>query len=266
MKKLSQKTLALALGGGSALGFAHIGFLQVLEEKGIKVNAIAGTSMGSLIGAFYAFGYSGKELEEIALEKFHIGQFITDINPLTFIRRGFISGKRLAIAFNKFLENKNIEDLQMPYVAIAADMMRGEIYKFSKGPVSEAIRASISIPGVFTPIKKDDMLLIDGGVIDNVPSDAAKDFGMDVTISVDVLGDYNMKKVPKTITGMLVASYSLIQQEYYKYKPSFADLKVKMDLDGVSVTSFDKPSIKKAILIGRKYAEKHLEQIKKLIY
>jgi NTE family protein len=266
MQKTRQKTLALALSGGSALGFAHIGFLQILDEHNIKVSAIAGTSMGSVIGAFYAFGYSGKELEHICLEKVHIRQFFTDIKPITFIKDGFISGKKIEAVYDKLLESKNIEDLNIPYVCMAVDLMEGKLYKFVKGPVSHAVRASIAVPGVFAPVKKDGFLLVDGGLMDNVPCDAAKEFGMDKVISVDVIGDYKLKKEPKTITGLLVASFSLMLQEYNKYKPTYADLKIKMDLDTVGITSFSKAAIKKAIKIGREYGEKHIEDIKKLLF
>ena len=119
---------------------------------------------------------------------------------------------------------------------------------------------------MFAPVKKEGFLLVNGGLIDNVPCDAAKEFGMDKVISVDVMGDYKLKKEPRTITGLLVASFSLMLQEYNKYKPSFADLKIKMDLDSVGVTSFSKPAIKKAIKIGKEYGEKHIEDIKKLLF
>ena len=130
MPKFKQKTLALALSGGSALGFAHIGFLQVLDEHNIKVSAIAGTSMGSVIGAFYAAGFSGKELEQICLEKVHIRQFFTDIKPITFLKDGFVSGKKITAVYDKLLESKNIEDLNIPYVCMAVDLIESKVYKF----------------------------------------------------------------------------------------------------------------------------------------
>lgn len=266
MKQNKQKTLALALGGGSALGFAHIGFLQVLEENNIKVSGVAGTSMGSLVGAFYAFGYSAKELEKIAIEKIHARQFISDIAPITFLKNGFISGRKIQIVFDNFFEHKNIEDIKIPYKAVAVDMFTGKPYIFEKGSLSEAVRTSISIPGVFKPVKKEDMLLVDGGVIDNVPCDVAKDFNTDVIISVDVIGEYELKKEPKTITGLLLSAFTLIQQEYNKFKPTYAHLKIKMNVEGVSMTSFQKSAIKKAIKIGREYGEKHINEIKSLLF
>lgn len=266
MKQNNQKTLALALGGGSALGFAHIGFLQVLDENNIKVSGIAGTSMGSLVGAFYASGFSGRELEKIALEKIYARQFISDIAPITFLKNGFISGKKIQKVFDNFFEHKNIEDIKIPYKAVAVDMFTGKPYIFEKGSLAEAVRTSISIPGVFKPVKKDNMLLVDGGIVDNVPCDVAKDFDADVIISVNVIGDYELKKEPRTITGLLMATFTLIQQEYHKFKPTYAHLKIKMNVEDVSMTSFQKSAIKKAIKIGREYAQKHLEEIKKLVF
>jgi NTE family protein len=266
MKEASQKTLALALGGGSALGFAHIGFLQILEENNIKVSAIAGTSMGSLVGAFYAFGYTAKELEIISMKQIYARQFITDIAPITFLKNGFISGKKIQTVFDEYFEHKNIEDLKMPYKAVAVDMYTGKPYIYETGPLSQAVRTSISIPGVFKPVKKDDMLLVDGGIIDNVPCDVAKQFGTDVIISVDVIGDYELKAEPRTITGLLLATFTLIQQEYQKFKPTFSHLKIKMNVEGVSMTTFHKKAIKRAIKIGREYGEKHLNEIKALLF
>jgi|AntRauTorcE11897_2_1112592.scaffolds.fasta_scaffold00001_61 NTE family protein len=266
MKKKKQKTLAIALGGGAALGFAHIGFIQILEENDIKIHAVAGTSMGAIIGAFYAYGYSGKQLEKLSLEKVHLRQFFTDLNPITFIKKGFVSGKKIQTVFNGLLDQKNIQDLKIPYACVAVDMFKGEPVIFKKGLVCEAVRASISIPGVFTPVKKDDMLLVDGGIVNNVPVDVAKDFDKDIVIGVDVLGEYKLENEPKTITGMVVASFHLMQQEYNKYKPDHSDLMIKLNLDNVNVTSFSKDSIKEAIKMGRKYAKQNLEQIKKLLY
>jgi NTE family protein len=266
MNNQKQKSLALALGGGSALGFAHIGFLQVLDENNIKVDAIAGTSMGALIGAFYAFGYSGKELEKISLEKIYARQFVVDLAPITFLKDGFISGKKITSVFHQFFDQKNIEDIKLPYKSVAVDMFTGKPYIFERGSLAEAVRASISIPGVFKPVKKEEMLLVDGGVIDNVPCDVAKQFGTDVVISVDVLGDYELKKAPKTVAGLLMAMFTLIQQEYHKFKPTYSDLKVKMNIEGISVTSFHKTAIKKAIKQGREHAQQYLEQIKALVF
>jgi len=265
MKNITHKTLALALGGGSALGFAHIGFLQILEENHIQISGIAGTSMGSLVGAFFVSGYSAKQLEEIALKQIYVKDFVFDFKPITFLKDGLISGVRMQNIFNKFFYEKNIEELSMKYASVAVDILSGKPYIFKTGNLARAVRASISIPSIFKPVKEGDMLLVDGGVIDNIPADHAKAFGFDKVISVDVLGDYNMKTPPKTITGLILASFTLLQYEYYKYKPNVADLKIKMNVEGVRQTDFNKKAIIKAIKVGRECANNHLEEIKKLI-
>lgn len=258
-------TLALALGGGSALGFAHIGFLQILEENKIKVNAIAGTSMGALVGAFYAAGFNSKELEYMALEKVNMFKMVGDINAIGMVRNGLFSGKRVKLLIEELIGDLNIEDLKIPYTATAVDMLSGKPYNFTRGSVAEAVRTSISVPGVFSAIKKDNMYLVDGGVLNNVPADIAKDYGCDVTISVDVLGEYKMSKPPKNTITLLMAVFSLQQRQFLEMREKIEDLYIDMNLDEVKLTSYDKKSIKNAIMQGRKYGEKFLPEIKGLI-
>lgn len=265
-KDKKQKSLALALGGGAALGFAHIGFLQILEENGIKVDAIAGTSMGSIVGAFHAKGYNGKELEFLATKKIQVHHFFTDVRIITWLAKGLVSGKQLEKTLNRYLEGANIEDLKIPFVATATDIMKGEAYNFAEGSVSKAIRASISVPGIFTPIYKDDMVLVDGGVLNNVPCDLAKKFNKDIVIAVDVLGDYLLADKPKGLFGILFSTFNLQQCSYSKLKGKNSDIEIKMDIQDATVTSFDKKSIKSIIEQGRKYGLKYIEEIKQLLF
>jgi|LGVF01.2.fsa_nt_gb NTE family protein len=266
METLKQKTLALALGGGSALGFAHVGFLQILEEAGIKVHAISGASMGALVGAFYAYGYDSKQLEEFAVEKFKTYKFVGDVQAARAYKKGLISGKRLERFFDKMLENKHIENLKIPYTAVCTDMMSGKLFDYNKGLASNAIRASISLPGIFSPVEKDDMLLIDGGIIDNMPIKSARNFGKEVVIAVDVLGDHNVENGKLNMIQVMSLALFLLQKQKQNRSSDNADYLVKMNLEGVSVISYDSKSIKKLIAQGRKYGEKHIEAIKKLLY
>ncbi len=266
MKDIKQKSLTLVLGGGSALGFADIGFLQVLEENSIKIDAMVGSSSGSLLGAFVACGYTAKEIENLALEKLKIRKFIPDLQPITFWKRGLISGKRIERFFESLLKDKKIEELDMQFISVATDIIKGEPYYIKEGPVSRAVRLSISVPGIFRATKVGDKLIVDGGIGSNLPVEVAKDLGKDVIIAVDVLGEDKLNKPPKNTIAMLLSAYMLLQFEATKYKPNPADLTIRMNLEESSVMTFTKKGIKKLIAQGRMYAEENIEEIKRLLF
>jgi predicted acylesterase/phospholipase RssA len=175
------KKLGLALGGGSARGLSHIGVLKVLHKHKIYPDYIAGTSMGAVIGALYCADYSPKKIEEIATT--------TDwkkIVDFTIPKAGFIEGDLVERKIKRLIDNKDFSDLGIPLKVIAYNIDKHEKAIFSEGSVSKAIRASISIPGVFAPTKIGKYNYIDGGVIDPTPFEAVKEMGADVVIAIDL--------------------------------------------------------------------------------
>ncbi|MCK4689805.1 MAG: patatin-like phospholipase family protein, partial [Candidatus Marinimicrobia bacterium] len=177
--------VGVALSGGAAKGLAHIGVLKALEEAGIRIDYIAGSSMGALIGAAYASGIPVDTLEKIAVDidwktaaKLFIPGFSTS---------GLIDGKRVKEFLYTFYGDKKIEDLPIPFAATAADISSGKLYVINKGSLLEAVRASISIPIVFTPVKHKDIFLVDGGLVDPVPIDVVREMGADFVIAVHVI-------------------------------------------------------------------------------
>lgn len=177
--------VGVALSGGAAKGLAHIGVLKALEEAGIRIDYIAGSSMGALIGAAYASGIPVDTLEKIAVDidwktaaKLFIPRFSTS---------GLIDGKRVKEFLYTFYGDKKIEDLPIPFAATAADISSGKLYVINKGSLLEAVRASISIPIVFTPVKHKDIFLVDGGLVDPVPIDVVREMGADFVIAVHVI-------------------------------------------------------------------------------
>ncbi len=178
------KKIGLALGSGSARGLAHIGVIKVLEEKCIPISMIAGTSMGALIGALYASGLTAGELEEIA----------RNINLKTTARlfmptpsvQGLIDGKRISDFLVSLMGNRSFSSLKMPFAAVAADIERAEEVVITDGPLVKAIRATISVPGIFTPAMLKGRALVDGGLLNPVPVDVVKKLGADYIIAVDV--------------------------------------------------------------------------------
>lgn len=179
--------IGLALGGGAGLGWAHIGVVRVLEEEGIEVDTVSGTSIGSIVGACVAAGLLD-ELESIARditlrEMLALGEF--GIGSGGLIGAGKIE-KRLRDHFGLLL----IEQMPKPFAAIAADIYTGARIVLDEGDVVTAVRASSAVPGVLPPVKTDRLLLADGGMVDPVPVQAARDLGADLVIAVDLQGDY----------------------------------------------------------------------------
>jgi len=178
-------TIGLALGAGAAKGFAHIGVLQALEDSGIRIDMIAGSSMGAIIGGGYAAGMSVDELAEVALTSDWL-DVLTLIDPVI-PTRGFIDGQRITAFLNDLYKNQNIEDLTIPFAATTVDILKGDLYVLNKGNLANAARASSSIPIIFNPMAHNDRVLVDGGMIDPVPIDVVRSMGADYIIAVNVL-------------------------------------------------------------------------------
>ena len=176
-----QKSVGLALGGGAARGLAHIGVLAALEENDIPIGCIAGTSMGAMIGAAYCAGIEIPELIDIATKTGW-----RHISTLTWPHQGLLSFEKMETWIINTLGNIDVQDLVMPFAAMATDIETGEKLMLREGPVAKIVRISCSVPGVAAPVAFNGRLLCDGGVSDNVPDDAARKLGADYVIGVDV--------------------------------------------------------------------------------
>ncbi|AXK38774.1 patatin-like phospholipase family protein [Crenobacter cavernae] len=173
--------VALALGGGAAKGFAHIGVIKVLEQAGIPVDIVTGTSAGSVVGSLYASGLSGLELQKKAIELDE-----SRLADVTLSRSGFIKGEALAGFINQMVGNRPIEKLARPFAAVATDLDSGEKKVFRSGNTGQAVRASASIPNVFQPVTIGSRRYVDGGLVSPVPVSAAREMGADFVIAVDI--------------------------------------------------------------------------------
>ena len=175
--------VALVLGAGAAKGFAHVGVLKVLEANRVPVHMVVGTSVGSLVGSLYAYGYPAYDLQKIAM-----GLERGELVDLTIPDNGFVKGELLEAYVNRMLRGTTMENLRVPFYAVATDIGSGQEMVFGKGNTGLAVRASCSIPGVFRPVRIGDRTYVDGGVVSPVAVDAARRLGADVVIAVDITG------------------------------------------------------------------------------
>jgi NTE family protein len=185
------KTVGLALGGGGARGLAHIGVLKVLERERVPIECLAGTSMGGLVAALYGSGlYSIAELEQEAEQ---VGKFkeMIKLVDLGLQQAGLIKGARIyGYMMERLGPDLTFADLGLPIALVAVDMITGQQVILQEGPLIDAIRATISVPGVFVPVERGDYKLVDGGILNNVPADVVRDLGADIVIAVDVMDYY----------------------------------------------------------------------------
>jgi len=182
--KRKSAPVGIALGSGGARGLAHIGVLEELEAMGISPDIVAGTSIGSIVGAGYCAGQL-PEMRELALD-IDLRTFLFKIMDFGMPRSGLVEGKRVQELLEEIIGDRTFRDLQKPFRCVAADLKSGEEIVFTEGPLLHAIRASISIPGIFTPVKHGDGFLVDGGLVNPVPVDQLKAMGARITIAVDV--------------------------------------------------------------------------------
>jgi len=191
----------LVLSGGGARGLAHIGVLRALEEEGITPDIITGTSMGGMIGAPYALGYDSKAISDFIMKinpnNFMEGNNLSEFQRFTkvitaveqsmklFTKLGFDTGEKLRKAFKEATLNKDFDDLKIPFACTAVDLITGRVIVLNKGKLYEAMYATGAIAPFFEPYKKDGMLLMDGGLVDNAPVDVARDMGADKVLVID---------------------------------------------------------------------------------
>ena len=204
---MSRKKVGLALSGGGARGFAHLGVLRVLEQNGIHVDLIAGTSAGSFVGGAVAAGLSAEDILKAGAD---LSWF--SIAGLSYSPRGLLSNGGIAKFVNKHFPAARFEDLKTPFAAVACDIDSGdEIVLKGKGEVAPAIRASCAIPGVFTPVQIDGKQLVDGGVVSPVPVNAVREMGAEIVIAVDLLAcGATYRGTPLTALGMVFQSAMML--------------------------------------------------------
>jgi NTE family protein len=254
----SRAGIGLALGGGFARGFAHLGVLKVLEETHIPISHIAGTSVGSILGAAYA---SGAPLARI-IETCRTLRF-RDIARWRVSRLGLASNQRLANLVERVFDSRLFEDLRIPLAVVATDLTSGEPVVFTQGNLVDAIRASCAFPGLFEPVEIGTRCLADGGLVAPVPTQAARELGASVVIGVSVGIQDGHRGAPTNIFQVVSRAVSAAQKHQLEIWERYADLVLRPDVQSLAWDDFDRAD--EAIAAGAAAARRALPRIEKLL-
>lgn len=277
------KKVGLALGGGGARGCAHVGAIRALQEAGIPIDCVAGSSMGALVGGFYATGHLQK-LENY-LQKIKWNDVLSQFDP-TVMNSGMFKGEKITRLISQFIDNQSFEDCQVPYIAVATDLNSGQEVWLKKGKIASAIRASISLPGIFTIIKINGKYLIDGGIVNPLPVNAVRSMGAEFVIAIDLNKEYIREKVKKrhsfktkkwdfnnlirskypnmidVLSGSVFLMQGRITEKNLEINP--ADVLINMKLKSTSLLDFHESS--SLIQEGYRQMKKQIPAIKRLLH
>lgn len=218
------RKIGLALGAGSARGFAHIGVLKALDEAGFKADVVAGTSVGSLVGVFYAAGFTPWQMEELALKMRDVD--VVDFSSAS--KRGMFAGEALQKLVNDFVKGTPMERLKLPFAAVACNLKSGETVTLRTGDTGAAVRASCAIPGVFVPAMVGGVELVDGSLVSPLPVKAARMLGADFVIGVDV-GSKPSNNVHSGLYEVLLQSFEIMGRSISALEAQTADFMIRPD-------------------------------------
>jgi len=255
--------VGLALGSGGLFGLSHIGVLKVLEENNIPIDYIAGSSMGAIIGAMYALNPDVKNLEKTAVSL--TKKDLIKLLDLNIPKVSLIKGNKIRKFLEELIGDKFFSDTKIPLKIIATDLESGEEIIISKGKLVDAIMASISIPGIFPPIRSQKGLLVDGGLINPTPTNVVKEIGSDVVIAVDLTMRSKIKLENPNIFQILMRSYEILRTQSTKSNIDKNDenlLIIKPDI--TKLRKFKFHEIQKFIDEGERVAREALPKIEKL--
>jgi predicted acylesterase/phospholipase RssA len=285
---VARPKVGLVLSGGGARGFAHIGVLKMLDSLDVPVDCIAGTSMGGIVGALYSIGYSGRDLEALANRNDWMELF-TDRPPrsllpyllkketgryqLEFSLKGFkpvtpgglIYGQKISLLFSSltfpYERVTDFDNFPVAFRCVASDLVRGERVVLKSGSLSKAMRATMAIPTVFSPVEWGDSLLVDGGLLDNLPVDVVKEMGADVVIAVDVGYPLRNRSEIQSALVVLEQSMAMLGIERRRENLPLIDVLIQPDLGGFSLADFSSDKIRKIIHCGDRAARKSVDAL-----
>lgn len=251
--KPREPLIALALGGGGAKGFAHIGVIKVLESHGIKVKIVTGTSAGSFVGSLYASGKTGYQLQEIALNLEE-----RDLRDLTLNKQGFLLGQKLQDFVNAQVGQKPIQQFPIRFAAVATQLDTGQKINFNQGNAGQAVRASCSIPNVFVPVNIQGKNYVDGGLVSPIPVQTARDMGADLVIAVDISARPQAGQ-STNLMGLLDQTLNIMGQQGIDRELALANVVIKPAVGNLGV--MDLKQRHTSILEGERAAQQQLSKI-----
>ena len=246
--------IALVLGGGAARGFAHIGVIKALEAQGIVPSMVVGTSAGSVVGALYASGMSGFDLQKQALQMEE--EMVAD---WTLPNRGVFKGEALQNFINQKVKNQPIQKMPKPLGVVATDLQSGEMMLFRSGNTGMAVRASSAVPGVFQPVEISGRDYVDGGLTSPVPAQSARSMGADFVIAVDISNVSRQSKLTGTL-DVLLQTFAIMGHAISRHELEDADVVIRPKTAEVNSTDFEGRHL--AILEGEKAAAAIMPELK----
>lgn len=255
--KPREPVIALALGGGGAKGFAHIGVIKVLESHGIKPKIVTGTSAGSFVGSIYASGKTPYQLQQLAMQLKE-----SDLRDLTFNRQGIVLGQKLQDYVNANVGNKQIQQFPIRFAAVATRLDNGKKTEFIRGNTGQAVRASCSIPNVFVPATIANVKYVDGGLVSPIPVGTAKSMGADIVIAVDISARPT-KTGAGNMLGLLDQTINIMGQQSINQELQQATVVIQPKVGNLGV--LDLSSSQNAILEGEQAAQRKMPAIEAAI-
>ena len=250
-------SIALSLGGGGVRGLAHLGVLRVFQEEGIPISAVTGTSMGALVGVAFGAGidlhYFERLIEHLPWKDFF---------DLGFRRMGLVDGERVMSLIRLLTKGKNMEDLDPPVWVVATDLQNGNEVVFSRGPADLAVRASVSIPGLFTPVRAGNTVLVDGGVVAGVPVSVARRMDKDLVFAVNVNHDFK-RATARNLLDVLLQTVDIMGNRLDSYQIAQADLVISPDVGDVGTLEFQRSN--ECIEKGKEAARLMIPTIRRIL-
>lgn len=249
--------IGLVLGSGGLRGLAHVGVLKVLEKENIPVDYIAGCSIGALIGALYCSGHSPETILKLAkhLKRRHWLDFIVP-------KMGLFSGDKVLETTRLLTQQKTFSDLSIPLAIVATEINQGQEIVFDQGDLAKAVRASVSVPGIFVPYQWDDMLLVDGAVVNPTPIDVVRKMGADIVIAVDLAHAGTVFKLTNMF-DVIIQSIDIMERQLFKHRQHHCSILIRPEISHISPSSFD--AVEECAGLGEKAAEAAVDEIKKLL-
>ncbi|MFW5827142.1 MAG: patatin-like phospholipase family protein [Alkalispirochaeta sp.] len=252
-------SVGLALSGGAARGYAHLGVIQVLVDHDVSVDFVTGTSVGSVAGALLAGGYTPPQMIQIA----EALKWQKLVSP-TLSGMGLVTAKKLETFVGELLGKTDFGELKIPFRAVATDIARTEEVIFSEGSVARAVRASCSVPGIFEPLVEEDAAYVDGGVTNNLPSSLAREMGAEVVIAVDLNSQRPDPQLPVNLLDVTFRSFAMLLDRTSVEGREDADILIQPDLNEFSY--HDLSHAEEMIVRGHTAAEAALPAIEKLVF